>query len=223
MGIKKNYYIIDFDSTFVKKEGLEVLAEVALEGNPKKMPILAQIKKITAAGMEGRLSFKESLSRRLRLIKANEYHVGQTADLIKNKITLSFWRNKNFIKKNGGRIYIISGAFRELITPTISLFDIAPNHILANNFIYNQNGEIVGCDEKNPLTQTGGKAKAVASLHLRGVVWAVGDGYTDYEIKKRGAADYFVAYTENVKRPSVVNNADFEVKNFNQLLNLFSN
>jgi len=68
MGIKKNYYIIDFDSTFVKKEGLEVLAEVALEGNPKKMPILAQIKKITAAGMEGRLSFKESLSRRLRLI-----------------------------------------------------------------------------------------------------------------------------------------------------------
>lgn len=214
-------FIIDFDSTFVQCEALEELARISLAGNPNKTAVINQIQKITKAGMAGEIPFEKSLSKRLALIKAKRHHVRKTAKLIKNKITPSFWQNKDFIKKNKERIYIISGAFREFIIPTVSLFDIPPNHVLANDFVYGKNGEVISCDQINPLTKRGGKVQAIASLHLRGEIWVIGDGYTDYEIKKLGAADYFIAFTENIRRKVVVEKADWEVKNFNQLLNKF--
>ena len=44
----EQYFIIDFDSTFIQTEGLEELAEVVLKDNPKKEEILEEIKKITS-------------------------------------------------------------------------------------------------------------------------------------------------------------------------------
>ena len=59
--------VIDFDSTFIKLEALEELATVALDGNEKKNEIVDEIEKITIMGMEGKITFPESLSRRLKL------------------------------------------------------------------------------------------------------------------------------------------------------------
>ena len=42
----------------------------------------------------------------------------------------------------------------------------------------------------------------------------VGDGYTDYEIKKFNVAKYFLAYTAHVKRDNVVKNADAVCNDF---------
>src|SRR3989338_4121409 len=59
----EQYFIIDFDSTFIQTEGLEELAEVVLKDNPKKEEILEEIKKITNLGMEGKIGFRESLKK----------------------------------------------------------------------------------------------------------------------------------------------------------------
>ena len=57
--------VIDFDSTFTKVEGLDELARIALQGNPKQAEIVGKIKDITDQGMVGAYSFSDSLRDRV--------------------------------------------------------------------------------------------------------------------------------------------------------------
>ena len=67
MMAEKKYLVIDFDSTFTKVEALDVLCEISLQGNEKKDECLAEIKRITDLGMEGKLSLQESLNERIKI------------------------------------------------------------------------------------------------------------------------------------------------------------
>jgi D-3-phosphoglycerate dehydrogenase len=215
--MNNTYFIIDFDSTFVSIETLDMLAEIALENNPEKDAIVQQIKGITMLGMEGKLSFTESLAKRLALFSATKKHVDMVTTVARKHISPSILANKQFFKKHGDRIFIISGGFREYIAPIVTKFGIPEKNILANSFIFD--GELItGFDKKNPLAKTRGKVKAVESLNLTGEVYVLGDGYTDYEIRKHNAAQYFFCYTENVRRDSVAHLADREVASFDEVL-----
>ena len=55
-------------------------------------------------------------------------------------------------------------------------------------------------------------------MKLDGIVHIIGDGYTDYEIKKENYADYFYLYTENIKRKSLIKKADFLLKSFDEFI-----
>ncbi|MGO1597719.1 MAG: HAD-IB family phosphatase, partial [Sphingobacterium sp.] len=63
----KNYYIIDFDSTFTQVEALDELARISLEKHPDREKIYTEIERLTNLAMEGKISFRESLSGRVRL------------------------------------------------------------------------------------------------------------------------------------------------------------
>lgn len=129
-------------------------------------------------------------------------------------------KNKIFFHRNQDHIYIVSGGFKDYIDPVVALLGVRADHILANTFIYDENGQIKGYDHYNPLAHAEGKVYAVRSLKLKGNVLVVGDGYTDYEIKKAGVAHTFCAFTENVKRDSVIANADYCCANFYDVLTL---
>lgn len=212
------YFIIDFDSTLVTIEALDTLADIALENNPEKEQILQQIKGITQLGMEGKMSFTKTLEKRLSLFTANKSHIEELVKLLKKNVTPSVNRNKSFFKKYSDNIYIISGGFKEYIEPIAKTLGIPSENILANNFEFSRKGEIVGFNTKNPLSQKRGKVKAVKGLGLKGEIYVIGDGYTDYEIKKYDAANYFYCFTENVRRDSVANLADREVASFDEVL-----
>ncbi len=62
------YFVIDFDSTFTKVEALDVLADISLKDHPEKEKRKKQIVEITNQGMDGSISFRESLERRLNLL-----------------------------------------------------------------------------------------------------------------------------------------------------------
>ena len=49
--------ILDFDSTIVELETIEVLANFSLEKNPEKNKIYSEIKDMTNLAMSGKLSF----------------------------------------------------------------------------------------------------------------------------------------------------------------------
>ena len=59
-----------------------------------------------------------------------------------------------------------------------------------------------------------GKVQLIKSLNLNNDIIVVGDGYTDYEIKKFNEAKYFLAYAAHVKRNNVIENSDFVCNNF---------
>ena len=212
------YLIIDFDSTFVRTESLEDLIDISLAGDSRRKEVIGKIKKITDLGMEGKISFPESLGRRFDLLSANRKHVEVLAKDLKNKVSRSIEKNKDFFQKNGKNIFIISGGFRDYILPVAREFGIPDENVLANDFIFDSDGKIEGFDKDNFLAQEKGKVKQIKALNLDGRVVVLGDGYTDYEIRKKGLAREFVAFGENVKRKKVIKKADYVVENFDEFL-----
>lgn len=212
------YFIIDFDSTFIKTEGLERLAEIALATSPIKSHILQELEKLTDLGMAGKISFRESLERRLELFAPTKEHLEQLIIELKQEITDSFATNKQFFKQNSERIYIISGGFKEWIIPVVEDFYIEADHVIANSFLTDKQGNITGFDQNNPLSDSQGKPKVVQNLSLRGKVYVIGDGYTDYEIKKNSKDYKFCVFTENKTRKEIIPLADYVLPNLNELL-----
>ncbi|HSW48422.1 MAG TPA: phosphoglycerate dehydrogenase [Candidatus Saccharimonadales bacterium] len=214
-------FIIDFDSTLVTIETLDELAKIALAEDQNKERIIKQINEITKNGMDGKIDFPTSLEKRIALFKPNRNDIKQLIQILNDSITTSVIRNKEFFKNNKNNIYIITGGFIEYVLPIISELGIDKSHVLANSFMFDNKGQVIGYDKKNPLANIGGKTKAVENLKLKGDIIVIGDGYTDYEIKKNGAAKKFFAFTENINRPSVAELADDVMFNFDELLFLY--
>ena len=212
------FFVIDFDSTFTKVEALDELAKISLDGHPEKADRVQKIKEITDLGMDGSLSVKDSLHRRIELLQANRDHLQKLVDQLQNEVSESFKRNREFISNYKDNIYIISNGFRDFIEPVVTPFGISPDHILANTFLYDDAGNITGFDPENVLTGNNGKAEQLRKLELEGDVYVLGDGYTDYEIKAAGMANKFYAFTENIRRDAIINKADHEAPNLDEFL-----
>ena len=210
-------YIIDFDSTFIKVESLDELLEISEPGNKLKID---KVKNITNEGMEGKISFSESLSRRIKLLEATKDNIDKTVQKLRDKVSDSFVNNIDFLKENKDNIYIVSSGFHEIIDPIVLEYGILKKNIYANSFIFDKSQKIIGYDENNPLSTSKGKVKILKMLGLKGITHIIGDGFTDFEIKKEGYADYFYLFTENIKRKSLIKNADFLLKSFDQFIHI---
>lgn len=212
------YFVIDFDSTFTKVEALDELAKISLQGHPEKEARVLKIKEITDLGMDGQLSVKESLQQRIALLEANRQHLNTLVDQLQNEVSESFKRNREFIQTYKDNIYIISNGFRDFIEPVVTPFGIAPDHILANTFLFDEQGNITGFDPDNTLAGNNGKVEQLKKLELEGDVYVLGDGYTDYEIKAAGMANKFFAFTENIRRDAIIDKADHIAPNLDEFL-----
>ncbi|AKD02169.1 phosphoglycerate dehydrogenase [Pontibacter korlensis] len=215
---KDKYFIIDFDSTFTQVEALDELGAISLQNHPERERILEQVKQITDSAMAGKSSFSEGLTQRLSLLQAHQNHLPQLIDKLKDKVSESVRRNRDFLQQYADHIYIISSGFKEFITPIVTEYGIKEGNVYANTFELDEQGNLVGFDTQNPLSLDKGKIKLLEQLALPGDVYVLGDGYTDYEIKEAGLANKFYAFTENVVRDSVVAKAEFIAPTLDEFL-----
>lgn len=211
-------FIIDFDSTFTQVEALDILGEISLQEDPEKDKKLQAIKDITDRGMEGSITFRESLEQRLALLNANKSQIAELIQALSSKVSTSFQRNKEFLKENAADIYIISNGFKDFILPIVAEYGILEENVFANEFVYDEAGHIIDFNRDNPLSKNNGKPETIKRLNLTGDIYVVGDGYTDYEIKASGVANKFYAFTENVNRPKVLAKADHVAPSFDEIL-----
>lgn len=211
-------FIIDFDSTFTQVEALDVLGEISLAKDPEKEQKLKAIKDITDLGMEGSLNFRESLERRLDILQADKSQIEELITSLKQKVSKSFHRNKEFLQEHADDIIIISNGFKDFITPIVGEYGIPQENVFANEFIYDETGKIIDFDRNSVLSKNGGKPEVIKSLQLEGDIYVIGDGYTDYEIKESGLANKFYAFTENVARPKVTSKADHIAPSLDEIL-----
>ncbi len=209
--------ILDFDSTIIKEESLEVLFSLSLESSDRREEILRKIKAITNRGMEGSISIEDSLRERLALLMATRDQVARAGKLCSQSITESFLRNKAFLENPGNNIYIISAGFEEIILPTTATLGISHQNVFANAFTYDTDGIVTGLDQKRLTSHNKGKVKQVKALSLPRPVVMVGDGFSDYEVKQYGAADVFIAYAEHARRDNVVAHADYVATSFDDI------
>ncbi len=215
---QKNFYIIDFDSTFTQVEALDELARISLNKHPEKEAIFQKIEDYTNLAMEGKLSFSESLAQRVKLLEATEDHLKQLITRLKKKVSASFSRNAEFFKKHADEVLIVSGGFKEFITPVVSQFHIKKENIYANTFVTTGDGKIIDYDHSNPLSEEGGKVKLMRQMNLEGDLYGIGDGYSDFQLRESGLIKKFYAFTENIARESIVKKADHVTPSFDEFL-----
>lgn len=201
--------VLDFDGSFTKIEAMDKLAEIC------RPEALQQVEQITSLGMDGKIDFTESLRQRLGLLRPNQEHISRLIEILKQSISDSILRNKEFFMENN--IYIITGGFREFVVPVVAEFGIPESRVFANSFLFDSEGNVTGFDEDNPLCRSGGKCEVIRQTALEDV-YIIGDGYTDYEIYKHGLAAGFIAFTENYKRDVVVERAPKVADNFEEVI-----
>ena len=216
----KKYFVFDFDCTFIQVEALEELALISLKNHPEREKILNEIKQIRNSGLEGKIPFSKSLIKRIELFQANRNHLEQLVKRLKKKISISVARNKEFFKKFSENIYVITEGFKEFTIPVLKQFFILKKNIFANTFKFDEQGNIIGFDEENILSHDYGKIEQLRQLNLDGDVYVIGDGYTDYQIKKAGFANKIFAFTENIKRKSIMEKADYVTPSLDEFLYL---
>ena len=211
-------YVFDFDSTLTRVEALDVLAEMTLHGKSNKEEVINEIQKITNLGIDGEISFTESLERRIKLLKAHKNDLEGLVQELRQKISKSIESNKEFFEKFSEDIYVISCGFKEFIDPIVHEYNIPSERVYANTFEFDAEGYIVGFDEKNPLSQHNGKIECLEQMNLEGEVQVIGDGYSDYVMREAGIAHKFFAYTENVHREKATDKADHVAPNLDEFL-----
>ena len=176
-------FVFDFDSTLVRIETLEALADIVLAGSADAGAVRAKIGELTDRAMSGEIGFGEALRQRLALLPLTRAHVEALDDRILDEGTPSVRRNLRFFQENAANIVILSGGFREIIAPVADRLGVAPERVFANDLIYDAEGRVTGVDDANPLSHADGKPKVIASLNLPRPIVMVGDGWNDAEVK----------------------------------------
>lgn len=215
---KRRTFVFDFDSTLTQVEAFEELAEVSLKGDPKRKEKIAQIAKITDQGVDGDITFTQSLEMRLKILQAHKDHLDALVRRLSRKISPSISRNKDFFKQFSDDIYILSCGFKEFIDPIMAKYNVPSNRIFANTFEYDANGFITGFDRENDLSKPDGKIDQLKKMALPGEIHMIGDGFSDYQTRAAGIADKFYAFTENVSRSNILDKADHIAPSFDEYL-----
>ena len=177
---KKKILICDMDSTIIKEESLDEIAEEAGIGD--------EIKNITKKAMKGELDFKDALLKRIKLLK--NYPL-ENIFTLNSKIRFNDGA-KELVRKMKSKSCItvlISGGF----SPSVSYVAkrIGFDYYHCNNFLYKKNnGKIVlnGCVQ-NPILDKNSKLDITKcylknfNLTLNDIV-SVGDGANDVNLIK---------------------------------------
>ena len=215
---KKRTFVFDFDSTLTQVEAFEELAEISLKGDPKRKEKIVKIGKITDQGVDGDITFTESLEKRLKILEAHKDHLDPLVRRLSRKISPSISRNKEFFKEYAEDIYIVSCGFKEFIDPIMAKYKIPSERIFANTFTFNNGGKITGFDGENDLSKPDGKIDQLRKMNLPGEVHMIGDGFSDYQTRAAGIADKFYAFTENVERANILDKADHIAPSLDEIL-----
>jgi D-3-phosphoglycerate dehydrogenase / 2-oxoglutarate reductase len=209
--------ILDFDSTIVGVESLDLLAEISLKGHPERDARLAKIEELTKLGMEGKIDFRESLTQRIQLLEATRQHVEQLSKRLVKHISPSFLSHKKQLQKVADRIWVVTGGFHDFVDPVLNALKLPTSQLFANTFVY-EGDRVVGFDTENPLSKAGGKVAVARQIKGDGPLIAIGDGITDYQMKEAGVADKFYCYAEFIERPAVRAKANKVVYGIDQVL-----
>ncbi len=210
--------VLDFDSTIVQVEALDILPDMCCPPGSDREELRQRIAAITARGMEGHMSISDSLAERLKLLRAHRDHIPRLIDYLCEKISPSMISEIGFFKRHRSQIYVITSGFEEYVLPVVSRLHVLPSHVWGNRFVYSPSGAICGFDLQRLPGQPGGKSAQLRTLQLPQPIIAVGDGVTDLEMKRDGLTHTFVAYVETVSRDVVIQEADLVATAFSDVV-----
>ena len=193
--------IFDFDSTLITTESLEDILKPKLANTPG---LEDRIREITNLGMEGRINFRESLERRLKLAAPTLAEVQGFGPQGIAGLTPGMKELVDRLHADGVEVRIVSGGLTEAIVPVGAHLGITADRVHAVSLSWDDAGQFLGVDPEDSFSIS--KLEGVRPLisAWSGPKIAVGDGMTDYHLYRDKLVDHFIAYTGNVCRQAVV-------------------
>jgi len=206
--------IIDYDSTLIGCESLEEILRPACAQRPG---LEEDLRETTRLGMEGRITFQESLRRRLALASPTLADVRAFAAEAERWLTPGFDRVIADLLARGVEVRIVSGGLMEAIAPLAGKLGIPAERVHAVQLQWTSDGGFAGIDPEDRFS----RSKLEGAMPLA-TTWprpriAVGDGITDFHLYERGVAEGFIAYTQHVRREAVVAVGAPEARDADQL------
>ena len=166
--------VMDVDSTLIQDEVIDLLAERA--------GALAEVAAITERAMRGEIDFAESLRQRVSLLAGLPVDVLQdTAKRI--RLTPGARTLCRTLRRLGFRVCLVSGGFREVITPWAELLEVDG---LRANALEVRDGVLTG-EVLGPIVDREGKREALEDfarefdIPLARTI-AIGDGANDLDM-----------------------------------------
>ncbi len=172
--MKYRLILFDVDSTLIKQEVIDLLAEKSGHGR--------EVQQITARAMKGEIDFSQALSKRVSLLEGLPESV---FDEVISEISFAegFDELFSFLRKNGFLVGAVSGGFHNVLD---KLFAQLQLDFLEANVLEVVDGRLTGKITSAPIDRMA-KARALrefAALHnieLENTV-AVGDGANDIDM-----------------------------------------
>lgn len=194
-----NKIFFDFDSTLIRGESLDMLAD--MRGVDK------EVKKMTELSMNGLMPLEKVLKKKLDMISPSITDIRKLIEVCRNCIVEdvpNVLQALNFLNKE---VLIVSSNFRCIIDPIAHDLGIAKDRIIANDIYFNEQGNYQGINESSPLCSSFGKTNVVRQLLNHGDRSVfIGDSSTDIACKN--IVNVFVGFGGVVERPVVRDNAD---------------
>ena len=218
--------MFDVDSSVIIKETLDEAVERALIGQPDREQMVAEIKRITDLGMEGKLPFKDSVRQRIKVVPIHRDLLKEIGRDMVGQITPGMPEVFKWLEQHGHTTYLITGGFEECVLPIARALDVPMERCIANRFVFDDRGYVSGVDETSLPWTNEGKGPALRAIRAqRGgedeVFIMIGDGMNDYKAYECGAANMFIGFGANKRRAAVVAKAPHFVDSSKQLLELF--
>lgn len=193
--------VFDCDSTLTFIEGVDEIAKIK--------GLAEEIGQITHQGMNGEISFAESLYRRLSILKPSRKDIEHLYDRYVNNLVPDSIQLIEALGFLGKEIFIVTGGFQQAVEKLAERLGIARSHVFGVHLKFGKNEDFLGVKE-NHLTQAGGKARILRKIRRTGPTLFVGDGVTDLTAKDE--VDLFVGFGGVVERPVVQKNSAVYVK-----------
>lgn len=197
-----NSVIFDFDSTLVTVETLEKVLNYQGQLTDQQ---LNQLSKITDDGMNGIISFHESLYRRLDIAQPTKQACHAIAKTCFNEWLTPGIKGVIFeLQAQGNQIWIISGGLEDVIKPVARELGIPSENIRGIKIKWDSHGNYIGLQENNPFnhSKVKGADQIKSKLGQKSII--IGDGFTDLALYSEGICSHFIAFTQNVNRQDVV-------------------
>jgi phosphoserine phosphatase len=180
-GRRKRMLLADMDSTMIRQECIDELADMAGVG--------AEVAAITARAMNGELDFEGALKARLALLRGLD--AGVVARVLAERITFMPGGRALVatMKANGGHAALVSGGFTAFTAPVAAALGFDEHR--ANELLV-EDGRLAG-RAAEPILGREAKVRALEEITARlGIseaeVIAVGDGANDLGMLRRAGA-----------------------------------
>lgn len=204
--MKIDIFAIDFDSTFIRKESLNLLVETALKNYARKKDAYGKLKILSDLCMKSEISFKDNFKMRMEIVKPalKEHHMLEVAAMIRDSVSPDMEKILTKAKELDRKIIVLSNSFKILMKDIMDRCGI--EIYFANKHLCDKNGNFLGFDENNPMANDGGKENVIKFLRSAGIIQPeekiimIGDGMSDFMVYKNKVADYYLNFAINKNR-----------------------